>query len=51
MGFFTKDVKSMEELLLHGLQGIYYAEQQILKALPEMIDKATNTTKCAATAR
>jgi ferritin-like metal-binding protein YciE len=42
MGFFTKDIKSMEDLLLHVLQDIYYAEQQILKALPKMIDKATN---------
>ena len=42
MGFFTKDIKSMEDLLLHGLQDIYYAEQQILKSLPKMIDKATN---------
>ena len=25
-----------------GLQDIYYAEQQILKSLPKMIDKATN---------
>lgn len=42
MGLFTKDIKSMEDLLTHGLQDIYYAEQQILKALPKMIDKATN---------
>ena len=42
MGIFTKDIKSMEDLLLHGLQDIYYAEQQILKALPKMIEKATN---------
>jgi ferritin-like metal-binding protein YciE len=42
MGFFTKDIKTMEDLLLHGLQDIYYAEQQILKALPKMIEKATN---------
>ena len=41
MGFFTKDIKTMEDLLVHGLQDIYYAEQQILKALPK-IDKATN---------
>jgi Domain of unknown function (DUF892) len=26
----------MEDLLIHGLQDIYYAEQQILKALPKM---------------
>jgi len=42
MGIFTKDIKSMEDLLIHGLQDIYYAEQQILKALPKMIDKASN---------
>jgi len=34
MGIFTKDIKSMEDLLIHGLQDIYYAEQQILKSLP-----------------
>lgn len=29
-------VQSMEELFLHGLQDIYYAEKQILEALPKM---------------
>jgi ferritin-like metal-binding protein YciE len=42
MGLFSKDIKSMDDLLVHGLQDIYYAEQQITKALPKMIDKATN---------
>ena len=42
MGFFSKDIKSMEDLFLHGLQDIYYAEQQIVKSLPTMIGKATN---------
>src|SRR5947209_11607378 len=42
MGMFTKDIKSMEDLFLHGLQDIYYAEQQITQALPKMIEKATN---------
>src|SRR3954468_5207866 len=42
MGLFTKDIKTMEDLLIHGLQDIYYAEQQILKSLPKMIEKATN---------
>ena len=42
MGFFSKDIKSMEDLLLHGLHDIYYAEQQITEALPKMIDQATN---------
>jgi hypothetical protein len=32
MGIFTKDIKSMEDLLIHGLQDIHYAEQQILKS-------------------
>jgi ferritin-like metal-binding protein YciE len=42
MGFFTKDIKTMDDLFLHGLQDIYYAEQQITKALPKMIGNATN---------
>src|ERR1700759_5580310 len=42
MGFFSKDIKTMDDLLLHGIQDIYYAEQQITKALPKMIDLATN---------
>ncbi|KIZ43092.1 MULTISPECIES: ferritin-like domain-containing protein [Rhodopseudomonas] len=42
MGFFSKDIQSMDDLLLHGLQDIYYAEQQIIKALPSMIAQATN---------
>ena len=42
MGFFSRDIKTMEDLLLHGLHDIYYAEQQITKALPKMIKQATN---------
>jgi ferritin-like metal-binding protein YciE len=42
MGLFTKDIQSMDDLLLHGLKDIYYAENQIVKALPKLIDKATN---------
>jgi len=42
MGFFTRDIKSMEDLFLHGLQDVYYAENQIVKSLPTMIEKATN---------
>jgi ferritin-like metal-binding protein YciE len=41
-GLFTQDIKTMDDLFLHGLQDIYYAEQQITKALPKMIDKPTN---------
>jgi hypothetical protein len=32
----------MDDLLLHGLQDIYYAENQIVKSLPKLIEKATN---------
>jgi ferritin-like metal-binding protein YciE len=32
----------MDDLFVHTLQDIYYAEKQILKALPKMIEKATN---------
>lgn len=42
MGLFSKDIKSMDDLFVHTLRDIYYAEQQIAKALPEMIETATN---------
>ena len=42
MGLFSKDIQNMDDLLLHGLQDIYYAENQIVKALPKLIDNATN---------
>ena len=42
MGLFSKDIKSMEDLFLHTLQDVYYAEKQIVKSLPKMIEKATN---------
>jgi ferritin-like metal-binding protein YciE len=42
MGLFSKDIKTMDDLFLHVVQDIYYAEQQILKSLPDMIEKATN---------
>jgi ferritin-like metal-binding protein YciE len=42
MGFFSKDIKSLDDLFVHTLRDIYYAEKQITTALPEMIDKATN---------
>jgi ferritin-like metal-binding protein YciE len=42
MGLFTKDIKTMDDLFLHVVQDIYYAEQQIMKSLPDMIAKATN---------
>lgn len=42
MGLFSKDIKTMDDLLLQGLKDIYYAEHQIVKALPKMVEKATN---------
>ena len=38
MGLFSKDIKSMEDLFLHTLQDVYYAENQIVKSLPKMIE-------------
>jgi ferritin-like metal-binding protein YciE len=42
MGLFSKDIKSMNDLFVHQLQDIYYAEQQLVKALPKMAEKATD---------
>jgi len=42
MGLFSKDIKNMDDLFVHTLRDIYYAEKQIVKSLPEMIDKAHN---------
>lgn len=44
MGFFSKDIKTLDDLFVHTLRDIYYAEKQILKALPDMIEKTTNPT-------
>jgi ferritin-like metal-binding protein YciE len=41
MGLFTKDIKTMNDLFVHQLQDIYYAEKQLVKALPKMAEKAT----------
>ena len=40
MGLFTKDIKTMDDLFVHTLRDIYYAENQIVKALPDMIEQA-----------
>jgi ferritin-like metal-binding protein YciE len=44
MGFFSKDIKNMQDLFVHTLRDIYYAEKQILNALPEMIGKTTEAS-------
>jgi len=41
MGLFSNDIVTFDDLFLHQLQDVYYAENQITKALPKMIDKTT----------
>jgi ferritin-like metal-binding protein YciE len=43
MGLFTKDIKTMNDLFVHQLQDIYYAEKQLVNALSEMAEKATDS--------
>ncbi len=40
MALFSKDISTLNDLFVHTLQDIYYAEKQIEKALPKMIEKA-----------
>ena len=42
MGLFTRDIKTMNDLFVNQLQDIYYAEKQLVKALPKMAEKATD---------
>ena len=42
MGLFSKSINNLDDLFVHMLQDIYYAEQQIAKNLPKMIEKATD---------
>jgi ferritin-like metal-binding protein YciE len=42
MGFFSKDIKTMDDLFVHTLRDVYYAESKIAKSLPDMIEKASD---------
>jgi ferritin-like metal-binding protein YciE len=42
MGIFSKDIRTLDDLFVHTLRDIYYAENQIVKALPDMIEKASD---------
>ena len=42
MGWFSSDIDTFDELFVHTLQDIYYAEHQIVKSLPDMIEKASD---------
>jgi ferritin-like metal-binding protein YciE len=42
MSLFSEDIKTLDDLFVHTLRDIYYAEKRIVKTLPEMIDKASD---------
>lgn len=42
MGIFSRDIKTLNDLFVHQLRDIYYAEKKIVQALPEMIEKAND---------
>ena len=42
MGLFSKDIKTFDDLFVHQLRDVYYAEKQLVKALPKMAEKATS---------
>ncbi len=44
MGLFSKPIKTLNDLFVHMLQDIYYAEHQITKTLPQMIEKTTSAS-------
>jgi ferritin-like metal-binding protein YciE len=43
MGLLSKPIKNLDDLFVHTLQDVYYAEQKITKALPKMIAKVSDT--------
>jgi ferritin-like metal-binding protein YciE len=48
MSLFSSPIKSLDDLFVHTLQDIYYAEQQITQNLPTMAEKASNPALKAA---
>ena len=50
MGIFTKDIKRWTPVPA-SVEGIYYAEQQLTKAIPKMSEMATNADLKAASSR
>jgi ferritin-like metal-binding protein YciE len=42
MGLFSKDIENLNDLFVHQLQDVYYAENQILRNLQGMIEKVSN---------
>jgi len=42
MALFSKDIETFDDLFVHTLRDIYYAEKQLVKAIPKLADKATD---------
>lgn len=42
MSLFSKEIQTLDDLFVHTLRDIYYAEKQIAKSLPDMIEKAAD---------
>jgi ferritin-like metal-binding protein YciE len=42
MSIFSKELSDMDDLFVHTLRDIYYAEGRIAETMPRMIDKATD---------
>lgn len=43
MSLFGTTISTLDDLFVHGLKTIYYAERQIAETLPKMIGMATNS--------
>ena len=41
-GFLSKDISTLDDLFVHTLRDIYYAERQIVTSLRSMIEKAAD---------
>ena len=42
MGLFTRDIQNFNDLFVHALRDIYYAEKQIQMALPSLLEHASD---------
>jgi ferritin-like metal-binding protein YciE len=42
LALFSKNVNALDDLFVLGLRDIYYAENSIVKTLPELIEKAVD---------
>jgi ferritin-like metal-binding protein YciE len=42
MGLFSRDIETFEQLFLHSLKDIYYAEKRIAETLPKLVESASS---------